>query len=198
MLNLSNRIQEIHAKGFDISTPRSIPVDGNVIPADYSKIKVGVKQLEDAVINVGQFKKINPRMTKENIQRAISRGDVEFMREASEFFFKVSGIYAKLCNHLSSFYRYDWYITPHVLGTVNPEKVLQEFNRSSLYLERFHTKLFCTDVALKVMRQGCYYGYIIHDTDTAQVQELPPKYCRARYNVRGRPAVEFNMRFFDE
>ena len=137
-------------------------------------------------------------MTKENIQRAITRGDIEFMREASEFFFKVSGIYAKLCNHLSSFYRYDWYMTPHVLGTVSPEKILSEFNRSNLYLERFHAKLFCTDVALKVMRQGCYYGYIIHEADTAQIQELPPKYCRSRFNVRGRPAIEFNMRFFDE
>jgi len=30
------------------------------------------------------------------------------------------------------------------------------------------------------------------------VQELPPQYCRSRFNVNRRPAVEFNMKFFDD
>ena len=68
MLNLSNRIEEIHTKGFDLSTPRSIPQEGNLIPAvDYSKIKVGIKSLEDAIINMAHFTKLNPNMTKENV-----------------------------------------------------------------------------------------------------------------------------------
>ena len=30
------------------------------------------------------------------------------------------------------------------------------------------------------------------------IQELPPNYCRSRFSVNGRPAVEFNMKFFDD
>jgi len=30
------------------------------------------------------------------------------------------------------------------------------------------------------------------------IQELPPKYCRSRFKVNNRPAVEFNMRYFDD
>ena len=68
MLSLSNRIEEIHSKGFDISTPRSISTEKNVIPdIDYSKIKIGIKHLDDAVINLSAYKKLNPKMTKENI-----------------------------------------------------------------------------------------------------------------------------------
>ena len=68
MLNLSNRIEEIHTKGFDLSTPRSIPQEGAIVPStDYSKIKVGIKQLEDAILNMAHFKKLNPNMTKENV-----------------------------------------------------------------------------------------------------------------------------------
>lgn len=183
-----------------MSTPRSIPVEGNTIPnIDYSKIKVGVKQLNDAVINLGAYKKLNPNMTKENIQRAIARGDIEFMREASEFYFKISGIYARLCKHLANFYRYDWFITPFTPSDkVTNEKILEGFNKSSQYLDAFGVKEYYGDVALKVMRQGCYYGYVIRDNDTAQVQELLPKYCRSRYSVKGRPAIEFNMKFFDD
>ena len=182
-----------------MSTPRSIPIEGNRIPdLDYSKIKIGIKSLDDAIINLGAYKKINPNMTKENIQRAIARGDVEFMREASDFYFKISGIYARLCKHLANFYRYDWFITPFASPKVTPDKVIEGFDKHSQYLDAFGVKEYFGEVALKVMRQGSYYGYIIHDTDTAQVQELLPKYCRSRYSVKGRPAIEFNMKFFDD
>ena len=138
-------------------------------------------------------------MTKERIQQAIAKGDVEFMREASEFYFKISGIYSRLCKHLANFYRYDWFITPYTPSNkITPEKIIEGFDKNSSYLDAFGVKEYFGEVALKVMRQGCYYGYIIEDTDTAQVQELLPKYCRSRYNVKGRPAVEFNMKFFDD
>ena len=183
-----------------MSATRSVPIEGNIIPEmDYSKIKIGIKALDDAVVNLGDYRKINPKMTKENILKAIQTGDINFMREASDFFFKISGIYSRLCKHLSNFYRYDWYMTPYRLSDkITPEKVMDGFDKSSLYLDNFKVKIFCGEVALKVMRQGCYYGYIIPDADTAQIQELPPRYCRSRYSVKGRPAVEFNMKFFDD
>ena len=162
-------------------------------------MKVGIKHLDDAIINLGAYRKINPNMTKENIQRAIARGDIEFMREASDFYFKISGIYSRLCKHLANLYRYDWFITPYTSSDkVSPDKIIDGFNKSNQYLDAFGVKEYYGEVALKVLRQGCYYGYVIHDADTAQVQELLPKYCRSRYSVKGRPAVEFNMKFFDD
>jgi hypothetical protein len=51
-----------------MSAPRRVPVDGNVIPdVDYSKIKIGIRSLDDAIVTLGDYKKINPKMTKENI-----------------------------------------------------------------------------------------------------------------------------------
>ena len=162
-------------------------------------MKVGIKHLDDAIINLGAYRKINPNMTKENIQRASARGDIEFMREASDFYFKISGIYSRLCKHLANLYRYDWFITPYTSSDkVSPDKIIDGFNKSNQYLDAFGVKEYYGEVALKVLRQGCYYGYVIHDADTAQVQELLPKYCRSRYSVKGRPAVEFNMKFFDD
>ena len=138
-------------------------------------------------------------MTKEKIQHAIMYGDVDFMREASDFFFKISGIYARLCKHLSNFYRYDWFITPYTPGDkITPDKIIEGFNRISFVLDEFGVKEFFGEVALKVIRHGCYYGYIIRDGDSAQIQELLPKYCRSRYTVKGRPAVELNMKMFDD
>lgn len=182
-----------------MSTPRRVPTEGNVIPdIDFAKIKVGAKQLEDAVLNLNTYSRLNPSMTKENIQRAIVNGNIEFLREASEFYFKSSGIYQRLCKHLANFYRYDWFITPFTNGKVTPDKVIKAFDEGGQYLGEFGVKEFFGATALTVIRHGCYYGYIVRDTDSAQVQELPPKYCRSRYSVKGRPMVEFNMKFFND
>ena len=183
-----------------MSTPRTMPTDGNRIPdMDYAKIKVGVRSLDDAIINLGSYKKLNPNMTKENVQRAIVTGNIESMRDISEFFYRISGIYSRLCNHLADLYRYDWVITPYyTAGKVAPTKIIDGFNATSYYVEEFGVKRFCNNVALKVLRRGCYYGYIVRNTDSVQVQELLPKYCRSRFSVKGRPAVEFNMKFFDD
>ena len=65
---MSKRTEEIHEKGFDMSAPRRIPESDKILPEmDYSKLKVGIKALNDAVINLGSYKKLNPSMTKENI-----------------------------------------------------------------------------------------------------------------------------------
>lgn len=38
--------------------------DANVrnIPLDFSKIRIGTKTIEDAVLNLGEYKRINPRL----------------------------------------------------------------------------------------------------------------------------------------
>ena len=51
---------------------------------------------------------------------------------------------------------------------------------------------------MKVVKYGCYYGYIVDSGRNLTVQELPPEYCRTRFSVDGLPAIEFNMSFFDD
>lgn len=53
-------------------------------------------------------------------------------------------------------------------------------------------------MALAVIRDGAYYGYCLEGNDAVVLQDLPAKYCRSRYSIGNNPAVEFNMRFFDE
>lgn len=183
-----------------MSTPKSTPVSGNTIPdTDYAKLRVGIRSLEDAVISLGEYKKLNPNMTKENIQRAITTNNISMIREASEFFFKISGIYQRLCKHLANLYRYDWAITPFSMSDkVTVDKIMDGFNKSSYCLETFGVKEFLSSTALKVIKRGCYYGYATHNGDSIQIQELPIEYCRSRFSIQGRPVVEFNMKFFND
>ena len=198
-----NRKEEIKKKGFAMTmndTPDDAMFNSHNL-VDFSKIKVGAKILDDAILNLGTFKKIDARLgNKEAVLRAIYNNDYETMREISDFFFKTSGIYARLCKYMANLYRYDWMVTPFVNSdSLKTEKILDGFHKSLNILDNFEVKRTLGEIALKVIRYGCYYGYMIHQPNGKTViQELPPNYCRSRYNVNGQPAVEFNMKFFDD
>lgn len=197
-----NRIEEIKQKGFrmNLSNDTEDVYAKQFNTVDFSKIRVGVKSLEDAIVTLGDLKKLDSRLgDKEEVLRAINNGDYDQMRDISNFFYKTSGIYSRLCRYMAYLYRYDWMVTPYVISdTIKTEKILEGFNKAVTYLDNFEVKKFFGEVALKVIRNGCYYGYLVPQHDKMVIQELPPKYCRSRFNVGGRPAVEFNMKFFDD
>ena len=209
---MKNRREEIKKKGFAMQPEKDIsevyvPNSVKETPfTDFSKIKVGIKTLDDAIFNLGELKKINPRLAdKETVLRAIQSNDIITMREISNFFYKTSGIYSRLCRYMAYLYRYDWMITPYINGcafltesSVKDEKVIEGFNKALLYLDNFEVKRFFGEVALKVLRNGCYYGYLVPQTNKMVIQELPASYCRSRFQVNNRPAIEFNMRYFDD
>ena len=182
-------------------------------PIDFSKIRVGLKTLQDATIDIGSYRRINPRCgDKDFVLTAINNGNIDAMREISNFFYKTSGIYNRMCRYMAYIYRYDWMITPVVnrglsvvpkadkdLTEANKNKALEDFFKILKTFDEFNVKKFCGDVALKVIRNGCYYGYLIPTTNgKISVQELPPRYCRARFCINEQPVVQFNMSFFDD
>ena len=131
--------------------------------------------------------------------QAIVDRDYRKLRLISEFFYAASGIYQTVCNYFAFLYRYDWMIYPeNVKDNAKPEKVIEEYVKILSYLDRSYIKKLCGEIALKVVKYGCYYGYIVDSNRNVQIQELPPEYCRTRYSVNGCPAVEFNMAFFDD
>jgi len=38
------------------------------------------------------------------------------MIDISNFFYKTSGIYSRLCRYMAYLYKYDWFITPYIKG----------------------------------------------------------------------------------
>lgn len=167
-------------------------------PVDFSKIKVGIQTLNDAILQLGDYQRVDSRLgDKHNVIRAMKDRDYSTMREISNFFYRTCGIYSRLCRYLAYLYNYDWIVTPY-LGTIKEDKVEEEFNKILYFLDNFEVKRFFGEVALKVIVNGCYYGYMIRQTDRMVVQELLPDYCRSRYSVNNKPAVEFNMKYFDD
>ena len=214
---MRDRMAQIKKKGFKMSFAQD--TDERYVPKDFSKIKVGAKYLEDAIISYGDLKKTNPRLgDKAKVLKAITQGDIEEMRQISNFFYKTSGIYSRLCRYMAYLYKYDWFVTPYIeecqglLDTTaglydssvdqtanekQRKKQFSNFFKILKFFDEFQIKRFCGKIALKVVKNGCYYGYLIPQNGRVVVQELLPNYCRSRFEVNNRPAVQFDMRFFD-
>jgi hypothetical protein len=194
---LINRRKEVNKK-FNTTPENSYTQIPNI---DFSKIKVGMKNLDDAIYQLGDFKRINPRYAdKEFVLKTIYSNNTREMKNISNCYYKISGIYSRLCRYMAFLYRYDWIITPYIDkdSNIKNEKILKTFNKALLYLDEFEPKRFFGEVALKVIKNGCYYGYKVFNNNKISIQELPLEYCRSRFSVNGKPAVEFNMRFFDD
>lgn len=172
----------------------------NLTYQEFAKLRVGSKSLDDATLDLGSLKKVNRTLTdKDQIISAINNRDYTFIREVSNFFYDTSGIYGRLVRYLAYLYRYDWMLVPYVNSdTMKTDKVLSEFSKALNYLDDLEAKSLFGDIALKVVKNGVYYGYAISNDTKTVVQELPVDYCRSRYFVNGKPLVEFNIKFFDD
>ena len=171
-------------------------------PLDYRKIKVGVKNLDDAILNLGSYNANLPKyngISKGMVMCALADNDLPELRRISNLFYSVSGMYQRVCDYFAYLYRYDWYVVPEIYDeTVKEEKILKDFSKILNYLDNSYLKKLCGDIALEVIKNGCYYGYIVDNKDSLVIQQLPVDYCRSRYFVGTNPAIEFNMRFFDD
>ena len=168
---------------------------------EYGKIKINTKTLDDAVLNLGSIQNVTRGMiNKAVIYRALMDNDVIRLREISNYFYKTSGIYQKVCNYAATMYRYDWYVVPEVYdeNSKTNEKILTDFHKVLNYLDNSYVAKVCGDIALGVIKNGAYYGYVVDSPKGVIIQELPINYCRSRFNVGNLPAVEFNMKFFDQ
>ena len=214
---MRNRQQQIKSKGFSMTTAHDL--NDRYIPTDFSKIKLGLQTLDNAIVNYGTYQRINQRLgNKENVLRAINNNDIVSLRQISNFFYKTSGIYNRLCRYMAYLYKYDWFITPYIencIGLLDTnaglydtteneqadekgrKKQFLSFMKVLKFFDQFEVKRFCGKVALKVVKNGCFYGYLIAQNEKVVVQQLIPEYCRSRFEVNNRPAVQFDMRFFD-
>jgi len=132
------------------------------------------------------------------VLKALREKDLHALRIISEYFFNTSGIYARFCEYFAKMYRYDWYVIPEILDENTDEKlILKDYIKFLHYLDNSYIKKICGDMALKVLKYGSYYGYIVPHSNRIVIQELPVEYCRSRYSVNGMPVIEFNMAYFD-
>ena len=213
---MGEKTNRIRQKGFYMPLAKS----NQYVPNEFSKIKIGLQTLNDAVFEYGKYAKANKRLgDKTFVLKAIEDYDLDRMRQISEFYYRADGIYQRLCRYMAFLYKYDWFVTPYIgqcqglldnsagmtdMGDGEDPKLLKQrkrifsdFFQMLWFLDDFDLKSFFNEVALDVIKVGCYYGYIIHSGNKVYIQKLLPSFCRSRFKINNRPVVQFNMKFFE-
>lgn len=167
---------------------------------DYGRIKITNKYIENATLSMDTLYTPSRwnRYLKSDVLKALAENDIPTLRKISNFFYNTSGLYRNMCHYYAFMYRYDWYVAAEILDKeVNSNKVEKDFFKLLEYLDTSEVKRLCGEIALKVIREGAYYAYIVPCSEKLILQELPANYCRVRYKIGVEPVVEFNLRYFD-
>ena len=200
-----NRREKVKSQNFNIVTnqtdtePKFTGYEGPPT-IDFAKIRVGMKTVDDAIIKLGDLKKVNPQFAdKQFVLRAIHTYDLKTMRDISDFYFRINGIYTRIIRYMAFMYRYDWFLTPLVNDKeMKKEKVLKGYSDCLKVLDKYGVKRNLGEIAQDVLIFGAFYGYKVETQDGVVLQKLPVNYCRSRLNSGKKSVVEFNMKYFDE
>lgn len=168
--------------------------------ASYAKVKLGTKAYDDVVLDFMAYDKLRKKYfyDKESVIRALAENDVPVLREISRYFYRTNGIYQKIVNYYAFMYKFDWYMTPETYtDNLNEDKIIKDFVKTIDFFDNSNIKKLCGELALNVIKDGVYYGYAYEGSNSILIQDLPWEYCRSRFKVKGTPAVEFDMHYFD-
>jgi hypothetical protein len=149
--------------------------------------------------DVGQYQAMGRSIyTKRIVVKAVESREIPQIRSISRHFFNTSGIYGRACRYLALMPTYDHMITPNLLhDEIRRDRLLSDFNRSLRFIETMNLKTKLQQIALKVVIEGVYYGYVRNNGQTIVLQDLPVDWCRSLYKIDGQPVVEFNVKYFD-
>lgn len=169
-------------------------------PLDFS----GFQQLQDAILELDKFKNSQyggVYANKDNIIRALESQDQDFLRQLSLYYMGISGIYQRLVEYMSSILTYDWIAYPYLVNEeTNKEEALELVESVVRFCDNMSLPTTFADITRTIIIEGCFYGYLISNPKktNASILELPPEYCRSRAYVNGMPAVEFNLKYFED
>lgn len=154
----------------------------------------------EGMTKYSRFKK-SSKETKQEIIEAIERKDLFAMRTISNYFYAVSGVYSRGIHYLADMHTYSYLVTPNLNSfdvPLDKRAVQRDLDKALLFCEEMNIQKTFSDISLKVLIDGAWYGYLRYNGKSYVFEELPINYCRSRYKVDGKPVVEFNVKYFDD
>ena len=147
------------------------------------------------------YRMATKKYSLEDVKKIIDSGSLEAQIRMSRHFFYRSLYYQRILLHYSTLLKYIGLLIPNPsFGKRLSEQFIQKkyFNAINFIDTAKLPDLF-TDIALKALRDGCYYGLVLKVTNAVMsILNLPTMYCRSRFkNTDGIDLIEFNVTYFN-
>ena len=144
---------------------------------------------------------INEKYSLENINQIIDHGSLESKIDLSRYFFETNGFYRRLLLHYATLLKYTSLLIPNPSfgKSLSESYVSKKYYGATNFIDSARLPKLFTHIAIKALRDGCYYGILQKVTNTSiSVMDLPVGYCRSRFKDEDdNDLIEFNVLYFD-
>ena len=131
-----------------------------------------------------QYRVAAKKYSEEDIKRILDSGSLEQRIRLSRYYFDKGGFYQRILLHYATLLKYVGIIIPNpAFGkTLSETYIEKKYNSAVSFVDAINLPQLCTDIAIKVLRDGCYYGIIQGISNTSvSILDLPTLYCRTRF-----------------
>ena len=138
--------------------------------------------------------------TREEVEKIINSGSIEEQQKLSRQFFERDNLYKRIIIYYATILKYVGILIPNPIGTeLSTPYVFKKYTAALDYIEKFFLPELLTQISLRALVDGCYYGAIqaISKTDFVLL-DLPAEYCRSNFrDLHGNDIVEFRVDYFN-
>ena len=139
--------------------------------------------------------------TKEEAERIINSSSIDAQQKLSRTFFYKDNLYKRVIIYYATLLKYVGLLIPNPIGDnkLSTPDVFKKYSSALDYIEKFFLPELLTEISIRALVDGCYYGVIkeISKTDFVLLH-LPAEYCRSNFkDLHGNDIVEFNVTYFD-
>jgi len=139
--------------------------------------------------------------TPEEIERIINSGSLASQIKLSRAFFDKGGFYQRILLHYATLLKYTGLLIPNPsFGKSLSELYIQKkYHNAVNFIDKAGLPDLFTNMAIRALRDGCYYGIInAIDNESISIIDLPVYYCQTRFkDVKGNDLIEFDVSYFD-
>lgn len=147
------------------------------------------------------FRRIGHTYTREEIEKIIDSGSLEAQIALSRHYFERGGFYQRLLLHYATVLKYTGILipSPSFGKSLSEQYIYKKYYNAISFIDKARLPQLFTQIAIKALRDGCYYGVIQEVTNSSlSILDLPVAYCRSRFkDKQGNDIIEFNVTYFD-
>ena len=140
------------------------------------------------------------RKTSEEIEEILSHANEEELRNLSQSYWDLSGLYKRMLIYMANMLTYDLLIVPKAISDKKPDKnkVLNNLTGACNFLDSLHLEKELSRIMTIMLQDGVYFGFFKDCGNNKYIfQDLNPTYCRTRYkSANDLPVLEFNLNYF--
>ena len=139
--------------------------------------------------------------TIEEVKKIIESGSIDSQIALSRNYFIKGGFYQRILLHYATLLKYTSLLIPNPSfgKNLSEQYITKKYNNAVNFVDNAKLPKLFTHIAIKALRDGCYYGILQEVTNNSiSILDLPIFYCRSRFKDKeGNDIVEFNVTYFD-